>query len=84
MQRWRRKKSVAPSCVRGHRPLILESQVGWLMELVQEQSDLTLKEIKAKLAKRGVAASLTTIWSFYDRHGFSFKKKRLRVRTGSP
>lgn len=82
MQRWRLKKSVEPSPVRGHRRAVLEEHAGWLLELVREKSDITLAEIGAKLAKRGVQASLSTIWSFYDRHKFGFKKKRLRQRTG--
>ncbi len=83
MQRWRMKRSVAPSPVRGHRPAVLDKHQGWLMELVKEMPDITLAEIGAKLALRGMRVSLSTIWSFYDRHGFSFKKKRLRSRAGS-
>jgi transposase len=83
MQRWRLKKSIAPSPVRGHRRAVLDKQTDWLMELVKEKSDITLAEISAQLARRGVQVSLSTIWSFYDRHGFSFKKKRLRQRAGS-
>ena len=83
MQRWRRTKSVAPSPVRGHRQAVLEGHADWLLELVKEKPDTTLAEISAKLTRRGVQASLSTIWSFYDRHDFSFKKKRLRQRAGS-
>src|SRR5438874_652288 len=82
MQRWRSRMSVAPSCVRGHRRAALETHADWLMRLVDERADITLAEISAKLAERGVRVSLSTIWSFYDRRGFSFKKKRLRQRTG--
>jgi transposase len=84
LQRWRLKKSIAPSAVRGHRRAVLEKHTDWLMALVEEESDITLAEIGAKLAKRGVRVSLSTIWSFYDRHDFSFKKKRVRQRAGSP
>jgi transposase len=83
MQRWRTKKSVAPSAVRGHRRQALAAHADWLMQLVREKPDITLAEISANLAKRGVRVSLSTIWTFYDRNGFSFKKKRLRQRTGS-
>lgn len=82
MQRWRLKRSVAPSPVRGHRRAALEDHADWLLGLVKEKSDITLAEISAKLARRGIRVSLSTIWSFYDRHDFSFKKKRLRIRTG--
>lgn len=83
MQRWRREKSVAPSPVRGHRRRLLDSHADWLLEMIQTKTDITLDEIRAKLRKRGVRVSLWTVWSFYDRHDFSFKKKRLRQRAGS-
>jgi transposase len=82
LQRWRLKKSVAPSR-RGHRRAVLDRHTDWLMDLVREKPDITLAEIAAKLTRRGVRVSLSTIWSFYDRHEFSFKKKRVRQRAGS-
>lgn len=84
LQRWKLKKSVAPNRVRGHRRAVLEEHAAWLMELVNQEPDITLAEIRVKLAKRGVRASLSTVWGFYNRHDFSFKKKRLRNRAGSP
>jgi transposase len=84
LQRWRLKKSIAPSAVRGHRRAVLEKHADWLMALVDEKPDITLVEIGTKLARRGVRVSLSTIWSFYDRHDFSVKKKPVRQRTGSP
>jgi transposase len=82
MQRWRRQGSVAPDPVRGHRRQLLESHAVWLLEVIETKTDLTLEEIRALLKKRGVRVSLWTVWSFYDRHDISFKKKRLRQRTG--
>jgi transposase len=82
MQRWRRQGSVAPDPVRGHRRQLLEGQADWLLEVIETKTDLTLEEIRAQLKKRGVRVSLWTVWSFYDRHDISFKKKRLRQRTG--
>ena len=82
MQRWRRQGSVAPDPVRGHRRPLLEGHADWLLEVIDTKTDLTLEEIRAQLKKRGVRVSLWTVWSFYDRHEISFKKKRLRQRTG--
>jgi len=82
MQRWRREKSVAPNPVRGHRRPLLEEHADWLLELIETKSDLTLEEIRAKLKTHGVRVSLWTVWSFFDRRDVSFKKKRLRQRTG--
>lgn len=83
MQRWRSQNSVAPNPVRGHRRRLLDDHAAWLLEVIQTRTDITLVEICAKLAKRGVQVSLWTVWSFYDRHDISFKKNRLRQRTGS-
>jgi transposase len=83
MQRWRRHKSVAPNPARGHRRRLLDDHADWLLELIQTRTDITLVEISAKLAQRGVQVSLWTVWSFYDRHEISFKKNRVRQRTGS-
>lgn len=83
LQRWREKKSVAPSPVRGHRRAVLEPHTDWLLELVKAKPDITLWEISAELTKRNVHASLSTIWSFYERHDVSYKKKRFRQRAGS-
>jgi transposase len=83
LQRWHLKKSIAPNPVRGHRRAVLDKHTDWLMALVKEKSDITLAEISAKLTRRGVRVSLSTIWSFYDRHNFSFKKNRVRQRAGS-
>jgi transposase len=83
MQRWRRQGSVAPDAVRGHRRQLLEGHCDWLLEVIETKTDLTLEEIRAQLKERGVRVSLWTVWSFYDRHDISFKKKRLRQRTGS-
>ena len=46
----------------------------WLLETVEEKSDLTLEEIRTRLKKRRVRVSLWTVWSFYNRHEISFKK----------
>jgi transposase len=83
MQRWRREKSVAPNPERGHRRRLLDGHTSWLLKLIESKTDITLDEIRVKLRKHGVRVSLWTVWSFYDRHDFSFKKKRLRQRAGS-
>jgi len=82
MQRWRRQGSVAANPARGHRRQLLGGHADWLLEVIETKTDLTLEEIRALLKKRGVRVSLWTVWSFYERHDISFKKKRLRQRAG--
>jgi transposase len=40
------------------------------------KSDITLKEIRAELAKLGVSAGIVTIWRFFQRHRLTLKKRR--------
>lgn len=84
VQRWRRHGTVAPSKERGHRRSVLEPVADWLLQLVRREKDFTLEEIRSRLKERGIRASVSMIWYFLDRHGFSFKKNRVRQRTGPP
>ena len=80
VQRWRRSGSVAPNPERGHRRSLLEAHAEWLLERIEEKSDLTLEEIRAELRKRGVSVSIGTVWNFFARRKISFKKNSLRHR----
>jgi transposase len=71
---WRRDGRTAPSPIRGHRRAVLEPYATWLVDLIAKLSDITLEEVRALLRGRGVEVSVATVWSFYDRHGISFKK----------
>ena len=84
VQRWRREGSVAPRAKRGHRRPVLEAQAEWILGLIKERSDLTLKEICAALAKRGVKTCVSTVWNFFERRKISFKKKPACQRTRPP
>ena len=84
MQQFRRDGRMAPSAVRGHHRAVLEPHAGFLLDIIKQDDDMTLEEVRARLDERGVVASVTTIWFFYDRHGISFKKKPVRHRAGPP
>lgn len=54
----------------------LNTHRDWLLGVVKGEADLTLEEIADLfLSERGVKASLSSIWRFYDRNGISYKKK---------
>jgi transposase len=74
MQHFHRDGRTASSAVRGHRRAVLEPHRALMLELIKQQSDITLEEVRAILAGRGIAVSVTTIWSFYHRNDISFKK----------
>jgi len=84
VQRWRREGSVAPNPIRGHRRPLLEAHAEWILQLIEARPDLTLEEIRAALNKRGVSASVGTVWNFFDRRKIGFKKKPVRQRARPP
>ena len=68
----------------GGRRSRLDAHAGWLRARVAEQTDITLAELAAELAARGVPASVSAVSRFFARIGYSFKKKRAGLRAGSP
>jgi len=82
--RWRQQQ-VSHGHVKPRRPggdvrsAVLEVHHGYLLALVEETSDLTLDEIRAALAARGLQVSVATVWRFFDRHQIT-RKKRPRTR----
>ena len=62
----------------------IEAHGDWLLRLVGNEPDLTLSEIRSRLATdKSFAASISALWRFFDRHGISFKKNAARRRAGS-
>ena len=82
--RWSRTGSVAAKPGTGHCRSPLEAHRQWLLDLVAAEPDLTLEEIRARLATRKkLKIGTTSIWRFYDRHAITFKKNSSRSRAGS-
>ena len=61
----------------------LDSERSWLLARLAEKPDLTLKALVGELRERGVVVALDTLWRFLRGAGISFKKNRIRQRTGS-
>ena len=57
---------------RSHR---IEAHAALIRAAVEETPDITLAELRAYLAERGVAASITALWRFFRRHGITRKKR---------
>jgi transposase len=67
---------------RGHPPELLAPYEAWLLAKVATSDDLTLSEWQQLLAdEQGVHVCLSTIWCFFDRRDYSFKKNSVRHRT---
>jgi putative transposase len=76
MQRVRQTGSPAPAKIGGHRRPILEPHADTLRTIATSQAGITLREIKAALAARGiVVTALSTIADMLHRLGLSHKKR---------
>ena len=59
----------------------LDPHAAYLLGLVEDTSDITLDEMRARLlAERGVSAGAGTLCRFFQQRTMTFKKKRSRVR----
>lgn len=82
--RWMTTGSVAAKPGTGHTRSPLERHKQWLIDLVGAEPDLTLVEIRTRLAReKKLRAGTTSIWRFYERHAITFKKTPARRRAGS-
>jgi transposase len=83
-RRWRETGSVRPQPVGAPKRCKLDPLGDWLEALVKAEPDLTLNEIRVRLAQEhGVSASIGLVWAFLDRRGLSFKKNGARQRAGA-
>jgi transposase len=75
--------SVAPGPLGGDRRSVrIEAHAALILRLVDQQSDSTLKEIRAGLAKEGVLVGIGTLWRFFGRHRMTWKKAGACRRAG--
>ncbi|BCG83644.1 hypothetical protein MesoLj113b_71860 (plasmid) [Mesorhizobium sp. 113-3-3] len=65
---------MAPGKMGGHRKRILEPHRSFIVERINQTSDLTLHRLKDEFDARGVKVSHNTVWLFLRREGLSFKK----------
>jgi transposase len=53
-----------------------EAHADLILGLLEAQSDITLAELRAGLAERGVGVGIGTLWRFFDRRRITLKKSR--------
>ena len=53
----------------------IEAHADFIKGLIAEQGDITLVEIQARLAERGVSVGIGTVHRFFARHGITRKKR---------
>jgi transposase len=74
--RRRRTGCFAPKALGGDRRSgRIEAHGGLILAVVDEKPDITLSELRSRLAEKGIAAAISTLWRFFKRHGYTRKKK---------
>jgi transposase len=58
----------------------LLAQREWILDRIAAEPSLTLEELRAELAVRGVAVATSTVFKFLKREKLSFKKNAARGR----
>ncbi len=60
----------------------IEAHAAFILAEYDAKSDISLAELKGKLAERGVEVGIGTLWRFFDRRRITLKKRR-RMRLNS-
>jgi transposase len=79
-QRKRQTGSIAAKPMGGKVKPKLIAQRDWMLKRIAEEPSVTLEELRAELAGRGVKVATSTIWQFLEREKLSFKKNSARRR----
>ena len=82
LRRKRDTGSVSPAKFGGYKPYALAAHEDLVRDLLAQQPDITLAELRALLAKRKVAVGQTSIFRFLRHLKLTFKKKPARRRAG--
>jgi putative transposase len=74
--KWRKTGILEPEKMGVKSPLDREAE--WLRNLVAGEPDISLSDIREKLAERGVRRSKTSVWNCLERHGIELGGRRKR------
>lgn len=53
----------------------LEAHADLILEWVEAERDITLGELRARLAEQGVSVAVSSLWRFFERRRISLKKR---------
>ncbi len=79
--RWRETGSYAPGQVGGQKRRKLAGQEDWLHEVMASEPDITLSELRDRLATKGISISRQSINDTLHALGYRYKKNRARGGT---
>jgi transposase len=74
-QRWRAEGHARPRAMGGDRRSRLSEHGPKVLQLVAQQPDLTLQEIRSALAACGITVGLSTVPRFLGAHNLTLKKR---------
>lgn len=84
LARHRATGTVAPKAGRGGRRSRLEGQRDYLVRRIAEVADITMPDLAAELAARGLRIDPSNLSRWFIRNGYRFKKNPAGQRTRSP
>jgi transposase len=84
--RLRQSGSVQPKVQGGDRKSSrIEAHAAFILAEYEAKSDISLAELKRKLAARGAHVGIGTLWRFFDRRHITLKKRRrMRLNSSGP
>jgi len=81
-QRWRAEGHARPRAMGGDRRSRLSEHRARVLQLIAQQPDLTLQEIRSGLAALGITVGLSTVHRYLGAQNLTRKKTRLAKLTG--
>ena len=76
-QRFKRQGDVRPAPIGGDRTSHhIEGHAARIIGWIEDNNDITIKEIREKLAGEGHSFSHGAVWRLLDRHDYTFKKRQ--------
>ena len=81
VSRWRKTGSYAPRQVGGQKKRKLAGYEDWLHEVMASEPDVTLSELRDRLAAKGIVISRQSINDTLHALGYRYKKNRARGGT---
>ena len=74
-QRWRTEGHARPRAMGGDRRSRLSEYRARVLQLIAQQPDLTLREIRSALSAWGITVGLSTVHRFLGAHNLTLKKR---------
>ncbi len=81
VRRWRETGAYGPGQIGGQKPRKLAGHEDWLHEVMAREPDITLSELRDRLAGKGITISRQSINDTLRAFGYRYRKNRARGGT---